>query len=168
MDNFTDMMNETLLVEKEIFRPASNLDVVARAEQHPDRGTPYKSLNDKFPVGFVKVWYFKPEFARDMLMGYEWLQERGMLPDPNNLEKMHVLLGSVAHPEAEYDIRDYLYGELQGERWSPHGEARDLIRSKGLAHTSMSVGDIIEDSGYVWMCDSVDWVDLKSLEHRDG
>ena len=51
----------------------------------------------------------------------------------------------VRHVEAEdLDTADY---QNQGEVWSPNGEARDLIRRKGLRHTSMSVGDVIEDVG---------------------
>lgn len=44
---------------------------------------------------------------------------------------------------------------MQGENWSPRGEARGLILDLGLRHTSMSVGDIIEDmeTGEVWMVD---------------
>jgi len=41
---------------------------------------------------------------------------------------------------------DEIFSIMQGERWSPEGEARDLIRWLGLQHTSMSVGDIIEDA----------------------
>jgi hypothetical protein len=33
---------------------------------------------------------------------------------------------------------------MQGEVWSPHGEARELVLALGV-HTSMSVGDIIFD-----------------------
>ena len=39
-----------------------------------------------------------------------------------------------------------LYVWMQGENWSPNGEARELIRGLGLKHTSMSIGDIIEDT----------------------
>jgi hypothetical protein len=35
-----------------------------------------------------------------------------------------------------------VFFKMQGENWSPNGEARDLIRAKGLKHTSMSVGDV--------------------------
>lgn len=42
------------------------------------------------------------------------------------------------------DLED-VYMRMQGEVWSPNGEARDLIESKNLGHTSMSVGDIIKD-----------------------
>lgn len=36
-----------------------------------------------------------------------------------------------------------VYEIMQGEVWSPYGEARQSILELGLAHTSMSVGDII-------------------------
>jgi len=39
---------------------------------------------------------------------------------------------------------DSVYTQMQGEIWSPNGEARQLIKSLGLSHTSMSVGDVIE------------------------
>lgn len=37
------------------------------------------------------------------------------------------------------------YQKMQGEIWSPNGEAREMILSLGLKHTSMSVGDVLED-----------------------
>jgi hypothetical protein len=42
---------------------------------------------------------------------------------------------------------------MQGEVWSPNGEARELILSKGLEHTSMTVGDVIRShqTGEHWM-----------------
>ena len=36
--------------------------------------------------------------------------------------------------------------QMQGEVWSPNGEARELIKGLGLRHTSMSVGDVLYDS----------------------
>ena len=38
-----------------------------------------------------------------------------------------------------------VYMVMQGEVWSPEGQARPLIKSKGLRHTSMSVGDLVKD-----------------------
>lgn len=78
-----------------------------------------------------QIWYMKPEWFP---MGIS-----GELPDPDNLEKTHTHLMEFVIPRD--DLED-LYMSLQGERWSPNGEARPLIESKGLAHTSMSVGDI--------------------------
>ena len=40
---------------------------------------------------------------------------------------------------------DDVYSKMQGERWSPQGEARPLIEALGLTHTSMSAGDVILD-----------------------
>jgi hypothetical protein len=41
--------------------------------------------------------------------------------------------------------KDHVFATMQGEVWSPNGEARDLIRGLGLRHTSMSVGDLVMD-----------------------
>ena len=47
-----------------------------------------------------------------------------------------------------------VFRHMQGEVWSPNGEARDLIRSLGLCHTSMSVGDVVVDeNGIGWQVD---------------
>ena len=55
-----------------------------------------------------------------------------------NLDQTHLHLKDL---EAQ-DLEDVFY-QMQGEIWSPQGEARELIRSKGLSHTSMSVGDVV-------------------------
>jgi hypothetical protein len=40
---------------------------------------------------------------------------------------------------------------MQGEVWSPNGEARPLIECLGLGHTSMSIGDVAQDpQGVYW------------------
>lgn len=41
--------------------------------------------------------------------------------------------------------KEEVFTLMQGENWSPNGEARDYIRSLGLSHTSMSAGDRIYD-----------------------
>ena len=54
--------------------------------------------------------------------------------------------------------RDDVYNLMQGERWSPHGEARPLIAGLGLGHTTMSVGDILVDTeGTHYVCESLGW-----------
>ena len=94
--------------------------------------------NPFVPDAITQVWYAKPEYARDAMMGYDWLAEKGLLPDPKNLEATHVLLGTVQAIRAE-DV----FSLMQGESWSPNGEAREMIQAKGLWHTSMSVGDLM-------------------------
>jgi len=44
------------------------------------------------------------------------------------------------------NTKEDAYAFMQGNVWSPEGEARGLIEDLGLKHTSMSVGDVIEDT----------------------
>lgn len=59
----------------------------------------------------------------------------------DNIHVTHTCIGSIKGGEKE-DV----FIALQGENWSPNGEARTLIRELGADHTSMSSGDIIETS----------------------
>lgn len=65
--------------------------------------------------------------------------------------------GKFWHP-SESDVQEYIkvkeveassleevFYKMQGEVWSPNGEGRNLIQSLGLHHTSMSVGDVIQN-----------------------
>jgi len=74
-----------------------------------------------------KVWY-----------GKSWDIDRNNLD--NQAKQTFVDLMTI-----EADNLDDVYYKMQGEVWSPNGEARGFIRSKGLEHTSMSTGDVIED-----------------------
>ena len=82
------------------------------------------------------VWYMKPEWFRE---GYF------KKPDPANLAATHVPLKSVEVEDGTPNPREYVFHMMQGEIWSPNGEARPLIEFKGLGHTSMSVGDVLVD-----------------------
>ena len=64
----------------------------------------------------------------------------GREPDPADLDATHIHLRNV-----EAGSLNQVFYEMQSEVWSPNGAARDLIRDKGLVHTSMSVGDVIVD-----------------------
>jgi hypothetical protein len=60
------------------------------------------------------------------------------------------------------DDIDHVFHTMQGEVWSPNGEARSLIRALGLDHTSMSVGDlVVTEDGDAFECDMVGWKDIK-------
>ncbi len=67
------------------------------------------------------------------------------------LAKTHVYLVTV-----EAATLDDAWAAMQGERWSPNGEARRLILSKGLHHTSMSIGDVLQtaDGRYYQVADA--------------
>lgn len=121
--------------------------------------TSYKSIADAAPVtrdrryleGSAGVWYMRPEVFRDFSMGPEWLAERNIaLPTVGTLEDTHILLGFVDEQNP-----DSVWGMMQGEVWSPEGEARELIRRKGLRHTSMSVGDVVQYGKHLYMIDGV-------------
>lgn len=84
------------------------------------------SLNDKYPVGDTTIWYAKDMFRRGPV-------------DITNLTNDYAAVGNI-----DEDDLDNIYMMMQGEMWSPRGEARELITSLGVDHTSMSVGDIIQ------------------------
>lgn len=87
--------------------------------------------------GDCEVWYARS--SRDLGMGYDFCKEHGLLPKAGKLTDTHVLLGKV---DADANM-SRIFEALQGECWSPNGEARSLIRKLELSHTSMSVGDVI-------------------------
>jgi len=73
------------------------------------------------------------------------------------LQASHVYLCAV-----KAGSLDDAYCRMQGENWSPRGEARDLLRSLGLSHTSLSVGDVIQDEeGVYWECLDRGWRPLE-------
>ena len=70
-----------------------------------------------------------------------------------SLRSTHVLLCEV-----EADGLDEAWRQMQAEHWSPNGEARPLLERLGLTHTSMSVGDVIQDDeGNCWECLDLGW-----------
>jgi hypothetical protein len=48
---------------------------------------------------------------------------------------------------------DNVYNWMQGEVWSPNGEARDIIRASGCGHTSMSSGDVVQIGDRFFSCE---------------
>lgn len=100
----------------------------------------YKTINDAevtnpgLAPGSTQIWYIKDEYFRDAMVIFRDKESISI----DELEKTHVLLGSVDETDPEE-----IWVAMQGEHWSPNGEARNLISSKGLSHTSMSVGDVI-------------------------
>jgi len=73
----------------------------------------------------------KPSFLRDVV---------GSAPDPNNLSATHVYL-----KEIEADNQEEALSRMRAKSWSPNGEALDLLHSKGLQHTTMTIGDVLVD-----------------------
>jgi regulator of replication initiation timing len=89
--------------------------------------------------GISQVWYAKPAarklFSKDIVD----LKDGGFeLPNPNDLSKTHVHLCNVNTANVKKIIQ-----MLQGEEWSPNGEAKEIVHKKGLNHISITTGDII-------------------------
>ena len=116
----------------------------------------YTSLNDAAEIdamlspGNTEVWFVKNEFYRDFCMGFDFLEKHNPgVFDPANLSKTHVLLGKVTNSVE----KEYLFDIMQGETWSPEGEACDMIKALNT-HTSMSVGDVVVQNGIVFIVDN--------------
>jgi len=93
------------------------------------------------------VWYMRPEFFREGISGAK--------PDPANLAKTHVFVKDIELTNGDLTDLESIYVQMQGEVWSPNGEARELIESKGLQHTSMSVGDVVVVDGKTFVAASL-------------
>lgn len=126
---------------------------------------PYASLNDAATAqnipglakGNVEIWYAVKEFVRDAHMGFKFLKDEGKLPSSATLSNTHVLLGKIK----ETNLNE-IYTLMQGEFWSPNGEARQLIQRLKLTHTSMSIGDIIKVGNNLIMVDERGFATIKN------
>lgn len=121
----------------------------------------------------IEVWYMRTEAFRDLCCGS--IGDGFKTFDPDNLGKTHILLGAVAEEDSVLGIRDQilenLFRNLQGEIWSPEGEANELIESKGLAHTSMCVGDMVRfKDGKMYLVDNSGWMQFSTVadDSREG
>ncbi len=98
-----------------------------------------KTGNQGYAAGETKVWYMRPEQTRDLMVGHEFCFKKGLLPSRSDIGKTHVLVGTLSATDPEV-----IFEMMQGEKWSPCGEARGLIKGLGLSHTSMSIGDVLQ------------------------
>jgi hypothetical protein len=97
-----------------------------------------------------QVWYMKPSFFRGIV---------GDSPDPNDLSATHVHLTDI-----EADGREDALDRMQGKGWSPNGEALDLIQSKGLQRSSMTVGDVlVDESDAVYLVTAIGFSQLSKV-----
>ena len=77
---------------------------------------------------------------------YRTYYKHGMCDHFESTAKLETL-GFTHFPlmDVEAENLEDVYRIMQGEVWSPNGEARPLIEAAGLTHTSMSVGDVVEN-----------------------
>jgi len=96
------------------------------------------TLHNELAHGTTEIWYSKSKHFRDMTAGSRYLTKQRMLPTVDTLKKTHTKIGSINTVEL-----NRIFHLMQGEQWSPNGEANNIIDESGAGHTSMSVGDII-------------------------
>lgn len=75
------------------------------------------------------------------------------MPDFANIEKTHKFVGYV-----DEQNKDKVFSMMQGEVWSPEGQARGLAQRVG--HTSMMTGDLVCVNNRFVMVDPHGWFDL--------
>ena len=112
-----------------------------------------------YSPGNTEVWYWKEDLGRDFMMGYKWIKNHNTPFDPNNLEQTHSLVGTLAATDPEQ-----IYMMMQGESWSPQGQARAMIDNLGVGHTSMSVGDVVKTGNKILMVDRMGFTDVSTGE----
>jgi hypothetical protein len=121
--------------EQEIGVPESLLVKVAMNDLN-DFGV----IKPELLKGPVEVWYMTEAGWREVSSGIT------VHPEKISLGITHELLGEIKERNLQK-----AWVALQGDFWSPHGEARGLIQSKGLRHTSMSVGDVFKIGHRAWV-----------------
>lgn len=118
-----------------------------------------QDAGDAYAPGEAQVWYWKESIGHEMMKGYKALQRENKLPNLQNLEATHVLIGTLAETDPEK-----VWSLMQAENWSPQGQANEIIKKSRTGHTSMAVGDIIVVKNSVYMADQTGFVDLASGE----
>lgn len=96
----------------------AELKLQLRKDREPGSKKAYHVWYAKFPFNF-RTWGI---FAR-------------------TLHTSHALVRTIPADDLEDVFR-----QMQAEEWSPNGEARSLIEALELTHTSMCVGDVIEEA----------------------
>lgn len=81
------------------------------------------------------------------------------------------VVNEVTHTRLCYITVDKLsdvFTAMQGEVWSPNGQAREFIKERDLNHTSMSIGDVAvelidgktENYGRMFQCKTTGWIEV--------
>ena len=95
------------------------------------------------------VFYMRPDFIKNGLLGYKYCKLQNKVPDPKALGVTHTYVKML-----EAESLDDVFHKMLGEVWSPNGEARPLMEYLGLNHTSMCVGDVVvSEDGIAHMVD---------------
>lgn len=107
----------------------------------------------------LKRQTYKVYYAKNPHFGRRHFGIRGDEPELtlSDLPETHVFV-----KEVQAESLGQVFHLMQGEIWSPGGEARPLIKRLGLHHTSMSVGDVAQaGDGTYYECMIQGWREIK-------
>ncbi len=112
--------------------------------------------NEAYAPGDVEVYYMRPELFHKLINGpYACVKGDVASPTLATLDATHIKLGTIS----ERSIGK-AWCDLQGDFWSPMGQANGLLDAKGLRHTSMSVGDVFVIDGRIIMVDGCGFAEV--------
>jgi len=115
----------------------------------------YETLNDaeslrpSLAKGSTEIWYMNKEGWKLYGAHFGKVKEGEKI----DLKKTHGLLGKIKETDKEKIFEALNF-------WSPEGNANNMLRSLGLVHTSMSVGDIAKIGDRYWMVAGTGWTDV--------
>lgn len=114
--------------------------------------------------GKTEIWYEKRtnfdswddriKWGRDK----EYIRRYGPLPNSKNLKNTHALLGKIKETNPSK-----IYKMMQGENWGQGSVTNKFLQSKGVGHTTMSIGDIIKIGNKVLFVDERGFKDISKV-----
>ena len=113
----------------------------------------------------VKIWYTKQNTDESYFISRDLLCFGSAAKDiseicSENIKETHTLIAEVS-VATQPKLLENIYKIMQGEIWSPNGEAYDFILNSETRHTSMSVGDIIQLNETLFMVDKHGFTNCK-------
>lgn len=110
--------------------------------------------DDRYGSGRTTIFYFNQGLFSKFSRGTRGLDLSAVLAD---LENTHTRIGRVN----ETNLSE-IFNMMQGEVWSPNGEASTMPAMSKTGHTSMSVGDVIMlPNGTTYMVDFSGFTNLE-------
>jgi hypothetical protein len=104
--------------------------------------------------GTTAIWYMRTNMFCDVSIN-AFLGKKSVTMA--TLNTSHICLGTIG----ETDINK-LYMMMQGDVWSPNGEAFGFIDHLGLSHTSLSIGDVVVINNKGFQCVKGGWDPLEN------
>lgn len=135
--------------------PDTDADLYARVERELDRlQTTHAQSHAQRPGDASRSRMYRVFYAAD---GNDLA--RAFFDPPSGggtVEQTHRPVAEIAG-----ESLDDVFAKMQGDYWSPGGRHRDAVRALGMSHTSLSVGDVIQDEqGTCWFCAPLGWREL--------